>query len=182
MSSTLTVTQALPDELPAVLAILDDCAAWLHEQGIEQWPDRFSGRTDWRSDRIAKYVDDGETWLVRDAGELVATFTLNDSADPDFAAGWPGGTGSELYIYRMAVLREHAGQSIGASILQWATARAADAGVQWLRLDCHRANGPLQRYYERNGFQRVGTVVRPPRGSGALYQRAVGSCSVCNAS
>src|SRR5439155_9931 len=70
-------------------------------------------------------------------------------------------------------------------ILDWASTRAADDGKRWLRLDVHRRNPALQRYYERHGFQRVGTLVRVvqandggqpfTRNSGALYQRAAGT-------
>lgn len=179
----LNVHQASRDDLPTVLNILDDAASWLVSRGIEQWPARFGGVDDWRSDRIASYVEDGECWLVRAGGEPVATFNLTTRADPDYADGWPDGADSALYIFRMAVCRSWAGRDIGSRILEWASARAHAAGLSWIRLDCHRHNRPLQRYYEERGFIRVGTLVRVidddgtpyTRGSGALYQRPAGT-------
>ena len=69
-------------------------------------------------------------------------------------------------------MRRAAGRNLGARLLDWAGDRAARSGHKWLRLDVHRHNHDLQRYYERLGFTRVGTTIHPPRGSGALYQRA----------
>jgi GNAT superfamily N-acetyltransferase len=183
-ADSLTFDQAQPDELAAVLGVLDDAAAWLGREHITQWPAQFSGVKDWRSERIEGYVAAGQTWLVRDHGTPVATFTLSDKSDPDFADGWPDRPDGALYIFRMAVLRSSAGQQIGTRILNWASTRAADEGKRWLRLDVHRRNPALQRYYERHGFQRVGTLIRLvqaddggqpfTRNSGALYQRAAG--------
>jgi GNAT superfamily N-acetyltransferase len=175
----LTIDQAKGDDLPAVLSILDEAAAWLQNRGIEQWPARFGGVEGWRASRIAGYVDDGDCWLVRAGGDPIATFNLTTTADPDYADGWPDGPRNALYIYRMAVRRAWSGHDIGARILEWACARAHAAGLAWLRLDCHRHNRPLQLYYEARGFIRVNTLVRViddagtpyTRGSGALYQR-----------
>ncbi|WP_433308075.1 GNAT family N-acetyltransferase (plasmid) [Actinoplanes sp. CA-030573] len=179
----LTFEQAKADDLPTVLQILDDAARWLQDQGIEQWPARFGGVDDWRSARIGRYVEAGESWLVHVAGEPVATFSVSTRADPDYADGWPDGPHAALYIFRMAVLRSWAGRDLGTRILDWASSRALAAGHDWLRLDCHRRNRPLQRYYEARGFTRMNTLVRTiddnghpyTRGSGALYQRPAGT-------
>jgi GNAT superfamily N-acetyltransferase len=188
----LSVDQALPDEFPLVLELLDDAARWLRQRGITQWPARFSDAEGWRIERIRAYTDNGHTWLVRVNTTAVATFTLS-SADPDYADGWPDGPETGLYIYRMAVRREFAGHDIGGHILDWSSARAAALGYRWLRLDCHRDNHNLQSYYKAHGFERVGTLVRAiddpvsgdtngryVRGSGALFQRPAGSLLISN--
>lgn len=179
----LTVDQATPGDLPIVLDVLDEAAAWLREEGIQQWPAQFGGVADWRAARISGYIDDGNCWILRAGGDPVATFNLSAQADPDYADGWPDGPDAALYIFRMAVRREWAGRDIGAKILDWSSARAHAAGLSWIRLDCHRHNRKLQRYYETRGFIRVGTLVRViddsgtpyTRGSGALYQRPAGT-------
>lgn len=176
---------ASADEIGTVLAILNDASGWLQRQGIQQWPARFGDADDWRSARIAHYIESGKTWLVKVGDEPVATFSLTDVADPDYADGWPDGPDGALYIFRMAVRRDWSGSDLGRQILDWAGIRAAAEGKQWLRLDCHRHNRKLQRYYEQRGFTRIATLVRTindngrpyTRGSGALYQRPAGTVS-----
>lgn len=182
----LDITQARPSEIDVVLDVLDEAAAWLRENNIEQWPAKFSGPDDWRNARIRAYVESGQTWLVRTNTTDIAVFTLA-GADPDYAHGWPDDPEEGLYIYRMAIRRTYAGRDIGTHLLNWAAARAAALGKRWLRLDCHRHNHDLQRYYELRGFEHVGAVVTTidpgavptgetyTRGSGALYQRPAGS-------
>lgn len=175
-----TFEQAGPEDLPTVLDILNEAAAWLQERRIKQWPPEFGNGDDWRAKRILKYLTSGESWLVKIDGKPVATFNLTDQADPDYAEDWPEGSGHSLYIFRMAVRRSWSGHDLGTQILDWANAHAKATGHPWLRLDCHRHNQQLQRYYEDRGFVRVNTVVRViddngqpyTRGSGALYQRS----------
>ncbi|MGC9670978.1 GNAT family N-acetyltransferase [Planosporangium sp. 12N6] len=184
----LTIDRAGADDFLTVLELLDEAAAWLQARGIQQWPARFSGDGDWRTERLRKYLADGETYLLRSDGEPIATVTWTLTADPDYAAGWPDGPDTGGYVHRMAVRRNWAGLGIGTRLLNWADTQTASAGRRWLRLDCSRTNRALQRYYERQGFTRVGEVVADidpggqdhpsgeiyRRGSGALYQRPVG--------
>ncbi|MEQ4207915.1 GNAT family N-acetyltransferase [Actinopolymorpha sp. B9G3] len=163
--------QATPDDLPVVFALLNEAAEWLASRGIDQWPARFERDNEWRAQRIEKYVVDGYVYIASDDRGYVGTITLSPNADPDFAHGWPDGPDNALYVYRMATMRRAAGRGLGARLLAWAGDRAARSGRAWLRLDVHRHNPDLQAYYERLGFVRVGTIVTPPRGSGALYQR-----------
>ncbi|MEV0649890.1 GNAT family N-acetyltransferase [Phytomonospora sp. NPDC050363] len=176
------IQRAEPRQLRLVLDILDEAAAWLRQRGIVQWPERFSDANDWRNSRIGDYVTAGETFLVIQDDDPVATFSLA-GADPDYAAGWPGGPGDAVYLYRMAVRRAAAGRHLGDHILNWASAFSSGRGQRWLRLDCHRLNPVLQGYYLARGFAHVDTMIhtRPDgyiRGSGALFQRPAGTISL----
>ncbi|WP_143230362.1 GNAT family N-acetyltransferase [Actinosynnema sp. ALI-1.44] len=180
MTSNVSISRALPEDLDTVLDILDDAAKWLQERGIEQWPSSFSQDATWRTQRIRSYIEHGLTYLVRlgEASGPVATFTLSKAADPQFAHGWPDGPESGGYIFRIAVLRHAAGQDLGGVILDWAADEVARWGKLWLRIDVHRRNPRLHQYYERHGFQKVAEVTAPDlsvpgrtRGSGTLMQR-----------
>ncbi|HEX5881190.1 MAG TPA: GNAT family N-acetyltransferase [Actinomycetota bacterium] len=72
---------------------------------------------------------------------------------------------------RAVLDRAHAGQGLGAELLDWAGTKAADEGADWLRVDAWTTNEHLQHYYLRQGFTYVRTVVLPHNPSGALFQR-----------
>ncbi|MDM4721340.1 GNAT family N-acetyltransferase [Micromonospora sp. WMMA1363] len=190
MISDLQITQAQDHDLPDVLAVLDDAAGWLQGQGIDQWPTSFSRDATWRTDRIRAYIRQGLTYLVKDQdGTVLATFTLTAGADPQFAHGWPDGPDAGGYVFRMAVHRSVAGRKIGSQILDWAGREVGKWGRKWLRVDIHRHNPELQRYYERHGFVKVAEVTAPDlstpgriRGSGTLMQRPaeIGEVDVTN--
>ncbi|HYN97759.1 MAG TPA: GNAT family N-acetyltransferase, partial [Pilimelia sp.] len=135
-----------PADTDAVLAVLDEAAAWLAHRGIAQWPARFD--PGWVTGAVGR----GETWLVRDAGEVLATFTLAWS-DPLWPA--PGGD-TAGYLHRLAVRRRAAG--LGSVLLRWAGAAARARGRRYLRLDCVATNEGLRAYYEAAGFAHRGDV------------------------
>ncbi|MGC5290588.1 GNAT family N-acetyltransferase [Micromonospora sp. DT231] len=142
---TVTFRRAGVDDIPDVLRVLDEAAAWLRERGISQWPARFE----------AGWIDDacrrGETWLIEINDRIAGTVTL-DWADPV----WADISGQAAYVHRMAVCRWAGG--LGAVILAWAADTARSDGRDALRLDCVASNRRLRAYYEASGFVHRGDV------------------------
>jgi GNAT superfamily N-acetyltransferase len=169
MTKTLTIRKAEPADLDTVEELRAQATAWLASKGLDQWQrnnPRFPTR-----ERAADAIARGACYLAYDSdGELVATLTLDDDADPEF---WTPTERSEpaLYLHRMIVRRTAAGAGIGGRLLAWARDEAARTGHRWLRLDAWKTNVHLHRYYQRQGFAHVRTIDLPHRGSGALFQR-----------
>ncbi|WP_392965535.1 GNAT family N-acetyltransferase [Streptomyces sp. LN245] len=169
----LLIRAGRPDELGMVEALLRGASEWLASRGIDQWqypPHR---------DRITTALQQGVCFLVFEDGEPIATFQVDDFADPEF---WTPDDEPKnaLYMHRMAVSRRAAG-GIGGTILDWASARAAAQGKQWLRLDAWKDNEELHRYYKGASFTLVRIVDLPHRRSGALFQRSTGCIPGINA-
>ncbi|WP_283134304.1 GNAT family N-acetyltransferase [Rhizohabitans arisaemae] len=164
--SLFTLRRATPGDLTSVLALLADAAAWLHRQGVQQWPpDGFPAA------RIDPLIAEGVVFLLEPGP--AATVALDDHADPEFwyAADYPE---SALYVHKLAVHRTFSGCGLGEALLDWAGLRVFADGRRWLRLDCSKNNPRLQHYYLSQAFRHVRTVDLPHRASGALFQRAAG--------
>lgn len=170
----LTLRRAEPADLPGLLGLLADTAAWLHARGVRQWP-----RDGFGPERIVPLIEERVMFLLEDElryldpdepVQPVATIALDGHADPEFwtEADDPG---SALYVHKLAVARPWAGGGLGDALLDWAGATAYGLGLPWLRLDCAKRNAGLQAYYRRRGFRHVRTVDLPHRASGALFQR-----------
>jgi GNAT superfamily N-acetyltransferase len=162
--TALKIRAASRDELGVVEGLLTGAGTWLATIGSDQW--QFPPRRE----RLLDSMSRGECFLAYRDGELVGTLTVDEQADPEF---WrpDDNPSTAMYVHRMAVAREAAGQDIGARLLDWAAARAAEAGKPLLRLDAWKTNQGLQRYYLGQGFTLVRLVDLPHRGSGALFQR-----------
>lgn len=166
------LVQASPDDLEDVLCVLSDAARWLMNKGIDnQWPPVFE-ETDHRAEKLRHEAAKGNVHVVYWDHHPLATVTVTDWADPDFAAGWPDGPGDALYIMRLATtqLARNLGLTLGTNMIEHAIFRAGIAGVSKIRLDCSKRNAGLHNYYERHNFRRVGTVDAPGRRSGALFE------------
>ncbi|MGD3105466.1 GNAT family N-acetyltransferase [Streptomyces sp. YGL11-2] len=160
------IRAARPDERATVETLFTEASTWLAARGIDQW------QYPPRRDLITAALRRGELFLALRHQRPVGMFQLDGFADPEFwgAADRPD---SALYVHRMAVGRQAAGEGIGAVLLDWAAGRAAAAGKAYLRLDAWKDNPGLHRYYRSVGFVPVRVVDLPHRRSGALFQRAV---------
>ena len=164
MKDEVIIEGAREGDLPRVLAVLEDAAAWLVSRGIDQWrPGAF------HPGELLESIRRGELYIVRIHGVDAATIILQWS-DPLF---WPAENQDDAgYVHKLAVRREWAGRGIGSGLLDWAGERAAGRGRKFIRLDCMGTNPGLCRYYERLGF-----VLRDRKAIGtweaALYERTI---------
>ena len=166
----MIITPAQPGDLSKLLAFREEAAAWLRELGSDQWSRPYP------ADRLLATIESGTVFMVQDGDVTAATITLTPEAE---AGLWTASELSEpsLFINKLTVARTHAGQNLGGRLLDWAGDRAYRASAKWLRLDAWTTNEGLQRYYLRQGFEHVRTVLEGgavnggPRVSGWLAQR-----------
>jgi GNAT superfamily N-acetyltransferase len=138
VSGTLEVFRARRRDLDEIVGILSEAARWLLGRGIRQWPDPFP------RDRVARVLERGEFYLARVDGEAVGTVALLWQD----AAFWGERPPDAGYVHALAVRRAHAGDGLGAKLLDWAEQQAAGAEREYLRLDCPAENVELRGYYE----------------------------------
>lgn len=164
---SMRIYQAEAGDLPAVLSLLTERAAWMRERGSLQWSGDLLA-----PGRIAGIIANRGTYLAaREDGTSLATITLSRSGDPDF---WSDAEKDEpaLYISKMATSLEH-GRGLGAPVLAWAVDQARWVHTQWARLDVYRdpSAAPLRAWYVAQGFEYLRDAVVPYKNSGALFQR-----------
>jgi ribosomal protein S18 acetylase RimI-like enzyme len=145
------VRLATPHDLPAILDLIDGAAEWLRTKDTDQWARPWPDK-DERDLRVLRGLLACRTWLVEDYGIPVATVTYR----PDSHSGlWTEREMSEPagYMSRLVVSRKYAGTAIGATLTDWAGARArAEFGAEYLRIDVWTTNVRLHSYYEAHGF------------------------------
>lgn len=163
----MTIRRAVPGDLRTVTSILYAVARWLHRQGHDQWPD---GSPSLGPVRIGGQIDSGEFWIVSEDRDPLAVIALSPFGDIDF---WSPAELAEpaVYISKAAVLRKAVGRGLGAMLLRWAVDRAAQEGVDRVRLDVWKTNTGLQDYYRRQGWTYLRTAEADGRNSGALFCR-----------
>ncbi|MFF1817952.1 GNAT family N-acetyltransferase [Kribbella sp. NPDC058245] len=140
-----------PDDVQAVLALLDGATEWLVAQGrTDQWGTQPHSTSPWRVGQISGYAADGSLWIAEYDGRPVGALAIGDAKPPVPPAEEP-----ELFVRLLVTDRALTGQGIGRVLLDHARDLARQAGVQVVRLDCFAGNdGALIRYYESQGFTR----------------------------
>jgi ribosomal protein S18 acetylase RimI-like enzyme len=162
----LTIMAARSADLGRYLDLLEEVAGWLETRGIVQWPRGNFRRS---ADYYAQSIAQQEVQLAFIADELVGTLRVL-LREPIV---WPDVVEDDaIYVYNLAVRRTWAELGLGRRILDWAGARAASLGRQYVRLDCVTDNGFLRDYYTQAGFEERGEIdARFPPPVGALRLR-----------
>ncbi|MGW0968318.1 GNAT family N-acetyltransferase [Streptomyces sp. NPDC002516] len=170
----MIITVAEPHDVTRLLAFRDEAAAWLRTLGSDQWSRPYP------ADKLLATIEAGMVFMLRDGHTTVGTITLTPEAE---AGLWTNDELGEpsMFVNKLTVAREYAGQNLGGRLLDWAGDRAYRSGAEWLRLDAWTTNESLQRYYLAQGFEYVRTVREGsainggPRVSGWLAQRSARS-------
>ncbi|MGW7237236.1 GNAT family N-acetyltransferase [Streptomyces sp. NPDC054804] len=154
----ITIREGGPDDVPAILGMLDSCVEWLVGQGrTQQWGTTPLSENQKTLESVVQYMDKGVTYIAEADGAPAATLTVTDAPGAYLAHLPPPGE-PERYIHWLAPDRRFKGHGVGSAQLAHAAEETRRAGVSLLRVDCYAgADGQLVRYYEGNGFVRAET-------------------------
>jgi len=159
----VNVRRAQQEDAVTVAGLLDEATEWVNDLGFSQWPLPFP------RDQLAAAIERGEVYVVEsEEGEAVATVSMLHD-DPVY---WGDQPPDAFYVHKLAVRRDQAGRGIGAAVVEWANAEAAEAGREFLRLDCLGDNPGIRDYYEGLGFEHRGDLALDGLKM-SLYERAV---------
>jgi hypothetical protein len=167
MNEACEIRLATPEDVPALVSILENVALWTSSNGLEAWdlglfaePD--SAGQGW----LREDIRNDTAYIICCDAVAVGTFVLR-SRDELF---WPNAGDDALYLHRFAVLKSVAG--IGRQAIGWMIAEATRQTRTYLRLDCHAQNQRIRRYYAEAGFSHRGDVAIDGRPY-SLYELAV---------
>ncbi len=121
---------------------------WLIEIGEQLWSiDEF------KPEKLIPWVQNRELFLAYLNGSIIGTMLLLWE-DPTI---WPDKPPNEaLYVHKLCVRRDHAGQGVSDAMLQFAMEAVVKSDRQYLRIDCDE-RPKLCALYERLGFIRHST-------------------------
>jgi GNAT superfamily N-acetyltransferase len=137
------------------LALLDRAAQWLVERGrTGQWGTEKQSTSPRRLAQSQQWVESGGFYLAWTADEPVGAMVVGKAP-----AGIPPAREPELYVNLLVTDRRHAGEGVGAAMLDYARDLARAQGAQLLRLDCYAGDDrALVAYYEKQGFRATETL------------------------
>jgi hypothetical protein len=172
MREILQVRRADADDLPVILGMIDEAAAWLRTKDTDQWAKPWPN-TAVRDARVLRGLLGGNTWIADEDGTPVATITCRQHGNQTL---WTPDEQLEpaVYVSRLIVSRCAAGREIGAALIDWAGQRAVrDWSARWIRIDLWTTNEALHDYYAKRGFRfcRVGTFDKEAYPQAALFQK-----------
>ena len=159
LTEPVSCRAATEEELPALLALLDEGKALLRERGIDQWQAGYPDESLLRAD-LAR----GELYAVRHGGELAGFFVLSTREEPWQEAISDGKWTPELpyaTLHRSVVTEKYRGTGLSEKLLALAEREARALGAKALRTDTHKKNKAVLRLLRENGYRYRGNIVWP---------------------
>ncbi|MER7497713.1 GNAT family N-acetyltransferase [Streptomyces pharetrae] len=154
----ITIRDGRPDDLPALLGMLDSCVEWLAAEGrTGQWGTKPLSRNPRTVESVQRDMSEGEVFVAEADGVAAAVLTATGAPGPHLSHLPPPGE-PERYIRWLASDRRFKGYGVGAALLAHVAEATRRAGISLLRVDCYAGgDGKLVAYYERHGFSRTDT-------------------------
>jgi len=137
---------AVPADVDAFIALLEDASRWMIARGIAQW---WPGEAIATADRLRLAQTRGELCVVRRGSKLVAGVVLSSAPDPIWDDSPNDGA---RYVHRLVIANDERGNNLGRDVLDACERRARAAGARTLRLDCVATNVRLARFYQALGY------------------------------
>lgn len=169
----LTFRKAVPEDLPGMLALVEQARAYIAAQGIDQWQDGYPSE-----DILAEDIREGRMYVYDDDGSVASITVMISEPEPvyDTLEGAWQTDGPYLTVHRMAVDDAHRHSGLAAKIIEHAVDTAKKLGLSAVRGDTHRGNMVMRRFLEKNGFHECGLVTYEMKAGDPLrvaYERLV---------
>ena len=162
----LTISPAVPDDLPVLFDLTRLCIGRMREQGIDQWDDIYPDEA-----LFARDVAAGTVHLLREGEAVIGCVTVDTSLDPLWNdMDWSRPDSGASAVHRLMVHPDRQGQGLARRLMSRAEAIARERGSHSLRLDAFLANPASLRLYESLGYRRTG-VARMRKGEFVCFEK-----------
>ena len=159
LTEPVSCRPAKEEDLPVLLALLEEGKALLRRRGIDQWQDGYPDEGLMRAD-LAR----GELFCVCHGEELAGFFVLSTRAEPWQDAITDGKWTPELpyaTLHRSVVTAKYRGTGLSEKLLALAEQEARERGARALRTDTHKKNKAVLRLLRENGWRYRGNIRWP---------------------
>ena len=161
----MEIRLAFPNEVNAVMKVIEDAKKTLAQSGSDQWQNGYPN-----ADIIIDDIISGQAYVALEEGELLAYAAVTKSPEKAYEAiydgNWEGKQAEYLVFHRIAVASDVQGQGVAQTFLE-----GLIEGFDYLdfRSDTHDQNKVIQHIFEKLGFKQVGKV--PVDGERLAYQK-----------
>ena len=162
----MEIRKSKMSDLDKIMPLFDLARATMKTLGIDQWQDGYPYR-----ENIEEDIKNEESYVVTDAGEIIATFMLMKRNEPTYDVIYHGkwlDTGEKYAtVHRITVTpakREKSantsGKPVSKIIMDYAKNFAIENGLSaGVKIDTHEGNIAMRKMLEKNGFVHCGTIL-----------------------
>ncbi|WP_096186497.1 GNAT family N-acetyltransferase [Evansella halocellulosilytica] len=146
-----TIRKATAEDTDDIIALLVNAANWIKTKGFDQW-DYYLTDLEKNKQEIVDSIEHQASYVLKDRMLTIATVTLEGRANEwdDEIWGEEAKQPNVIYLHRLVVHREYAGQNLGSKIINWSKKYVKNKGYSCIRFDCIGSNEKLNEYYKQH--------------------------------
>ena len=152
----LEVRKTTLADLQDVMNIIHQAMRYFKDAGISQWQTGYPN-----ADTIRMDIAQGNSYVLTDDDEVVATAAIIAGEDPNYAHITNGAWLNEdsyIVIHRIAVATGKKGLGLANLLYDYAEQMAKEKGIRSLRADTHSLNRSMRRFLKKREFKACGIV------------------------
>ncbi len=147
--NVLQVKRASMEDMNTVLKLLVNAAEWIQTKETTQW-DYYLNDLEGSTQEVKDSIQNGSTFLFYKNEQPIATVTLESTPSEWDIDMWEDEVDDPVvYLHRVVVDREYAGNGLGNQILDWSENFVREKGMEKMRFDCLASNERLNAYYQK---------------------------------
>lgn len=159
------IREATSSDIDSILSMTKACAKNMISKGIYQWNEHYpSGKA------FQKDIDRNELFVLIRETEIRGSIVISTLMDDEYKAiEWLTPNDKNIYIHRLAVHPDYQGLGLAQELMAYAEQMASEQGYSSIRLDTFSQNNRNQKFYERRGYHRLGSIYFPKQSEHPFY-------------
>lgn len=159
------IRKATAIDIDSILEITKACAAHMIRKNIYQWNTHYPNRQ-----AFLKDFQNGELYVLDIENKVKACVTISTFMDDEYIPiSWLTASKKNIYIHRLAVHPENQGQGYAQKLMTFSEDYARTDNYQSVRLDTFSKNLRNQKFYERRGYKKIGSIYFPKQSEYPFY-------------
>lgn len=133
-------------DVPAIVALLNDCASHMHQQGMSHWLNLYDAES------VSQNLQQKSVFVLKLKSEIIGCVALGLKPADHYADCWPDAPAADFYLTQLAVHPEHQQAGYGRLLLRHCLSLIGDARLQ---LDAVAHYPQLLDFYRKYGFKQI---------------------------
>jgi len=152
-------------DVEELLKITKSCAKHMIEKGVFQWNEHYPSK-----EVFLKDIELSQIWKLEVKNEIVGIIVLTEIEDDEYEnVKWITKNKLNLYIHRLAVHPKFQGKGYAQKLMDFAENYARENKYKSIRLDTFSKNTRNQNFYQKRGYQKLGSIYFPKQSEHPFY-------------
>lgn len=156
----MEIRKAQKKDILEIMEIINQAKASLKSLNVSQWQDGYPNK-----DTILSDIQQEISYVLTENEKILATVAIsfsNESAYSQIFSGSFRSSESYAVLHRIAVDDSKKNQGFAKHLIIYAISLCKKNKYNWIRIDTHEKNIPMQRFLKKQGFRYCGIIYLSP--------------------